>query len=138
MAISLMPLLLFAGCRSDSGSRSGGSCGGGCCRGERANDPAVSVAAVRPAVPPVSHGDPVASNTPSQASSVAQARYGGQKTCPVTGDELGSMGSPIPVTVQGQTIYVCCRGCVAKVQRDPDSFLRKVEAERGSRPQGAF
>ena len=68
----------------------------------------------------------------------AQGLYGGQKTCPVTGHELGSMGAPIPVTVKGQTIYVCCRGCVAKVQRDPDTFLRKVEAERGQRSPSAF
>ncbi len=59
--------------------------------------------------------------------------YGGQKLCPVTDDELGSMGAPIPVTVRGQTIWVCCRGCVAKVQRDPDKYLRKVEAERAGR-----
>lgn len=58
------------------------------------------------------------------------AAYGGQKTCPVTGAALGSMGPPIPVTVQGQTIYVCCPACVAKVQRDPDAYLRKVEVER--------
>lgn len=58
------------------------------------------------------------------------APYGGQKLCPVTDDELGSMGAPIPVTVRGQTIWVCCRGCVAKLQRDPDKYLRKVAAER--------
>jgi len=60
------------------------------------------------------------------------AMYGGQKTCPVTGEKLGSMGAPIPVTVRGQTIYVCCRACIAKVQRDPDTYLRKVQAERAS------
>lgn len=66
----------------------------------------------------------------------ATAPYGGQKLCPVTGDELGSMGAPIPVNVRGQTIWVCCRGCVAKVQRDPDKYLRKVEAERaGQQPK---
>ncbi|MHB1426477.1 MAG: hypothetical protein ACYC3I_25225 [Gemmataceae bacterium] len=46
------------------------------------------------------------------------------------------MGTPIPVTVKGQTIYVCCRGCVAKVERDPDTYLRKVQAERDGKPQG--
>ena len=60
----------------------------------------------------------------------AAAPYGGQKLCPVTDEELGSMGAPIPVMVRGQTIWVCCRGCVAKVQRDPNKYLRKVEAER--------
>lgn len=64
----------------------------------------------------------------------AQAPYGGQRTCPVTGEELGAHGTPIPVTVKGRTIYVCCRGCVTKVQRDPDTYLRKVDAELSSTP----
>jgi YHS domain-containing protein len=62
-----------------------------------------------------------------------QVPFGGQKLCPVTGEELGSMGPPIPVNVKGQTIYVCCKGCVAKVQRDPEAFLAKVAGERGGR-----
>ena len=56
--------------------------------------------------------------------------YGGQKTCPVTGEELGSMGKPVPVTVKGETVYVCCRGCAAKAQADPDKTLAAVAAER--------
>ncbi|HJT75898.1 MAG TPA: hypothetical protein VJ739_01745 [Gemmataceae bacterium] len=48
----------------------------------------------------------------------------------MTGEELGSMGPAIPVTVQGETIYVCCRGCVGKVQREPDKYLPKALAER--------
>jgi YHS domain-containing protein len=66
-----------------------------------------------------------------RANSASSLKYGGQKTCPVTGEALESMGTPIPVTVKGQTIYVCCKSCVAKVQRDPDKYLRKVKAERG-------
>ncbi|MBI2806260.1 MAG: hypothetical protein HYX68_14875 [Planctomycetes bacterium] len=72
---------------------------------------------------------PAASVVP--ASSATKLAYGGQKTCPVTGDALGSMGAPIPVSLAGgQTIYVCCRGCANRVQRDPATYLRKVEAER--------
>jgi len=56
--------------------------------------------------------------------------YGGQKTCPVTGEALGSMGPPVPVTVKGQTIYVCCQGCVESVQSDPDLYIAKVMRER--------
>jgi hypothetical protein len=64
------------------------------------------------------------------ATGSASLPYGGQKNCPVMDEPLGSMGPAIPVTVQGQTIYVCCRGCAAKVQRDPDKYLAKVMAER--------
>ena len=80
-------------------------------------------------VPGGSAGNPGSAELLRPPQRVA-APYGGQKLCPVTDDELGSMGKPIPVTVRGQTIWVCCRGCVAKVQRDPDKYLRKVEAER--------
>src|SRR5579884_3531077 len=151
MLVPLVPLVLFAGCRSSSSSRNnsegGGCCGGGgcgCCRGVKPLDPPAapvqsSSAAVDPSpVPPVNRGDSVTANTSPPSSSPAQGLYGGQKICPVTGHKLGSMGPAIPVTVKGQTIYVCCRGCVAKVQRDPDTFLRKVEADRSGRPQAAF
>jgi YHS domain-containing protein len=43
------------------------------------------------------------------------------------------MGEPIPVQVKGQTIYVCCKSCAAKVKKDPDKYLKKVEAERAGR-----
>ena len=67
----------------------------------------------------------------SPAPAVAAPPFGGQRTCPVTGEELGSMGKPVPVTVKGQTVYVCCRGCAAKAQADPDKTLAAVTAERG-------
>lgn len=65
----------------------------------------------------------------------AERLYGGQKTCPVTGEALDSMGSPVPVALKGETIYVCCPACVAKVQRDPDAYLQKVRAERVEQPK---
>lgn len=39
-----------------------------------------------------------------------------QRTCPVTGDLLGSMGKPIKVNVDGRTVFVCCQGCVEEVR----------------------
>ena len=67
----------------------------------------------------------------------AQAPYGGQRTCPVMDEELGAHGTPIPVPVRGQTIYVCCRGCVRRVQVDPDRYLAKVAADRARPGAGA-
>lgn len=101
---------LAAGCSSP--------CGGRTCRKEPPGPPAAPApAAVLPGVPP-------------GGASAAAAPYGGQKTCPVTGEELGSMGKPVAVTVKGQTVYVCCRGCAAKAQADPDKTLAAVAAER--------
>lgn len=71
------------------------------------------------------------SPTPQPAPAAqAQAPYGGQRTCPVMDEELGAHGTPIPVTVRGQTIYVCCKGCVRRVQADPDRYLAMVAEER--------
>jgi hypothetical protein len=50
-----------------------------------------------------------------------------QKVCPVTGEKLGSMGDPIKVLVGDAPIYLCCEGCVAKVKKDPETYLRKVK-----------
>ncbi|HEX7447603.1 MAG TPA: heavy metal-binding domain-containing protein [Pirellulales bacterium] len=37
-----------------------------------------------------------------------------QKTCPVTGLALGSMGAPLKVEVGGRTVWICCEGCRKK------------------------
>src|SRR5690349_4691821 len=57
---------------------------------------------------------------PSVAPTAASAGYGGQTTCPVSGAVLGRTGPAVAVNVKGQTIYVCCQGCAAKVQAAPD------------------
>ncbi len=53
----------------------------------------------------------------------------GQKFCPVTGEPLDSMGGAIPVTAMGETIYVCCKGCVKSVNKNPEKYLAIVRAE---------
>ncbi len=57
-------------------------------------------------------------------------QFGRQRLCPVTGQELGSMGPPIPVTVSGRTVYVCCRACVNALQRDPAKYLGRIDSEQ--------
>ena len=52
-----------------------------------------------------------------------------QQTCPVTGEKLGSMGPPIPVTAAGKSIQVCCDSCVAAVQKNPNKYLKIVADE---------
>ena len=37
-----------------------------------------------------------------------------QKICPVTGEELGSMGEPLKVKVGEQVAFLCCKGCQGK------------------------
>ena len=49
-----------------------------------------------------------------------------QRVCPVTDEELGSMGVPVKVTFKDQTVFVCCKGCVKDAESDPDGTLKKV------------
>ena len=50
-----------------------------------------------------------------------------QRVCPVTGAPLGSMGVPIKITLRGKTLYLCCKGCIAKARRAPVETLKKLE-----------
>jgi hypothetical protein len=49
-----------------------------------------------------------------------------QQVCPVTGEKLGSMGDPVKVYIDGQPVYLCCKGCLAKVKKDPETYLLKA------------
>lgn len=112
-----------AGCSSSRGCRTG-------CSAD-----AQGRAAVVPAAAPVTPLGVTSAPAPGGAGVLppTAAKYGGQRTCPVMGDVLGEMGEPIPVSVKGQTVFVCCKGCVSKVQRDPDKYLAMANAERAGR-----
>ncbi len=72
--------------------------------------------------------------TATQADAAAMAA---QKVCPVMDEPLGGMGTPIKVMVGDKPIYLCCKGCVKKIQADPAKYLAMVHGdEKGSRPAG--
>ena len=50
-----------------------------------------------------------------------------QKTCPVSGEELGSMGTPIKVSGAGKTVSLCCEGCRKKFVANPEKYVEKLE-----------
>jgi hypothetical protein len=56
-----------------------------------------------------------------------------QKTCPVMGAALGSMGDPIKLLVGNQPVYLCCKGCVGKVRQNPDYYLNLAVQLRQAR-----
>ena len=66
----------------------------------------------------VKPGVTVTQATAADASGIAQ-----QRICPVTRQPLGAHGPPLRVTVDGQRLYVCCQGCVAEIEKDPQFFL---------------
>jgi YHS domain-containing protein len=62
-------------------------------------------------------------STSTQADAAAIAA---QKTCPVMDEPLGGMGTPIKVMVGDKPIYLCCKGCIKKIQAEPAKYLAMV------------
>lgn len=62
-----------------------------------------------------------------------QKTVGAQEYCVImTKSRLGSMGAPLKVMVKDkegkeQPVFVCCKGCVKKAQKDPEKILATVE-----------
>jgi hypothetical protein len=50
-----------------------------------------------------------------------------QLVCPVSEENLGSMGKPIKMEAKGQTFFLCCSGCEKSVKSDPDAVLAKLK-----------
>ena len=49
-----------------------------------------------------------------------------QITCPVMG---GKIDPKLYADVNGKRVYVCCAGCVAAIEKDPDKYLQKMRKE---------
>jgi hypothetical protein len=50
-----------------------------------------------------------------------------QEWCAVSTEErLGSMGPPLKLDIQGQSVFVCCKGCKRKAEADPEKTLKVV------------
>lgn len=52
-----------------------------------------------------------------------------QKRCPVTGEPLGSMGSPVRVDVAGRAVFVCCKACEPALKKDPGKYLARLNKQ---------
>ncbi len=72
------------------------------------------------AIPDTFLGRELKVSKPTQADQKAIAA---QKVCPITGEDLESMGMPIKISDGDRSVFVCCRGCLAKVQADPGKYL---------------
>lgn len=68
-------------------------------------------------------------------AAVAEAQGGESypsKTCPVSGEPLGSMGDPVNIVVGNSLVKVCCAGCEKGIAKDPAKMVAKVwNAEAG-------
>ena len=57
-----------------------------------------------------------------------------QKTCPVSNEPLGSMGEPVKVVLDGQPVFLCCKGCQSDAEKDPAGVLAKIKQMRPAGP----
>jgi len=72
-------------------------------------------------------GSAAPSEKPAALTAEDRVLIAKQKVCPVTGEELGSMGDPVKVVVKGQTVFLCCSGCEDAIKKDPDKYLAKLK-----------
>ena len=47
-------------------------------------------------------------------------------TCVVSGEPLGSMGTPVEVVHDGVTVKLCCKSCIKKFNATPEAFVAKL------------
>jgi len=50
-----------------------------------------------------------------------------QTVCPVMG---GKIDRSLFVDVEGKRIFVCCKGCIPEIEKDPAGWVKKIE-EKG-------
>ena len=75
-------------------------------------------AASRPSRPP-----PTSPTPPTSEDEKLIAR---QKICPVTDEELGSMGAPVKLIVDGRPVFICCKGCEKELRSNAKKYLAKI------------
>lgn len=51
-----------------------------------------------------------------------------QKFCALENKSpLGAMGTPVKIEIEGQTVFLCCKGCEKGAKANPEETLAKVE-----------
>jgi len=71
--------------------------------------------------------------TVSTSTTADKAAITRQRVCAVAGSRLGSMGTPVKVTMNGQSLFLCCKGCVGKVEKNPAGYFAKAAQLRAGR-----
>lgn len=70
----------------------------------------------------------------SSATRFDQVSIAAQAVCPVTKQPLGAHGTPVKIEMDGQTVFVCCQGCVDQVKRNAEMYLSRFSS--ASHPSG--
>ncbi|QDT04966.1 YHS domain protein [Rubripirellula lacrimiformis] len=74
--------------------------------------------------------------TVTTATLADAAGIAAQKVCPVMDEPLGGMGTPVKVLIGDKPVYLCCKGCVKKVQAEPAKYLAMVADRRSEGQSG--
>jgi hypothetical protein len=96
--------------------------------------PTVASKAQQPAVPPAMPGMTMSSDDKQKEAEIQAALAKlkpedrklaeAQKFCAVlTKNRLGTMGTPIKVTIKDKPVFLCCKNCQAKATANPDKTL---------------
>lgn len=80
-----------------------------------------------------SHADEATTAPASTAADMADASGATSDpyplaTCPVSGDELGSMGDPIVLNQPGREVKLCCKGCIKSYEDDSNTYNAEIDA----------
>ncbi|MDR1011895.1 MAG: hypothetical protein LBM04_12370 [Opitutaceae bacterium] len=80
--------------------------------------------------------DKTAADCPKHDAAAKKTAFAdaGAKTCPVSGEKLGSMGEPRAYTHKeagkpDRTILLCCEMCVKSFVENPAKYLARLDAE---------
>lgn len=71
------------------------------------------------------------------ASFAAEVKPYPSDVCIVSGNKLGSMGTPVTIVHNGQEVKFCCKPCVAKFNRNPEKYLKKIAPKEEAPKNGA-
>lgn len=58
-----------------------------------------------------------------QATKADEKAVAALKTCPVSKEDLSSMGGPLKVTRGDKSTFICCKGCLKDIQANSDKFF---------------
>jgi hypothetical protein len=52
--------------------------------------------------------------------------------CPVSGEPLGSMGTPLKVTKGDRSLFICCESCRELAEKNFDDYIAKIDAKKAA------
>jgi len=57
----------------------------------------------------------------------------GNKICPVSGEKIGQGGmEPATYEYEGKIYNFCCPACIEEFKKDPEKYIKKIEAEKAN------